>query len=217
MKNWLVKYLTVKELKKLVPKYVKGCLIDIGCGSKPYENIIKKYADRYIGTDHSHSISDKSKLDFLGTAYSIGIKSETFDTALSTAVLEHLEEPESALRECYRLLKSGGHAIYAVPFIWHIHEEPRDFYRYSKYGLQYLFQKTGFEIIELKSLSGFCVTFSQLLVYYLYIFHRGPVKLIPIIPLLGLFIQLLGLALDSLYKADRWTWAYLVVARKKGA
>jgi SAM-dependent methyltransferase len=83
-------------------------------------------------------------------------------------VLEHLEEPEAAIRECHRVLRPGGTAIYTVPFIWHLHEEPRDFFRYSKYGLRYLFEKVGFEIVELRALSGFWVTFGQLFVYNLY-------------------------------------------------
>jgi SAM-dependent methyltransferase len=128
--------------------------------------------------------------------------------------LEHLEEPETAVRECYRIIKNGGHAIYAVPFIWHLHEEPRDFFRYTKYGLKYLFHKAGFEIVELKALSGFFVTFSQLLVYFLYSVHRGPMKYIPVIPAAGFGIQLIGLVLEIIYKTERWTWAYLLVARK---
>jgi SAM-dependent methyltransferase len=89
------------------------------------------------------------------------------------------------LRECWRVLKAGGVALYAVPFIWHLHEEPHDFYRDSKYGLQYLFAKTGFEILELRPLSGFLVTFGQLFVYYLHRFNHGPLCWIPIIPALA--------------------------------
>ncbi len=213
-KNWLVKYITARELKKLIPLYVKGDLIDIGCGTKPYRNILKEHVTKHIGLDHPQTSQGRSEIDLMGTAYHTGIKSEKFDTAVITAVLEHLEEPESAIRECYRILKKGGHVICAVPFIWHLHEEPRDFFRYSKYGLRHLLRKAGFEIIEMIPLSGFCVTFSQSLVYFLYLFHRGPVKLIPVIPIIGILIQFLGLAFDSIYKAERWTWAYIAVAKK---
>ena len=36
-------------------------------------------------------------------------------------------------------IETGGIAIYSVPFIWHIHEAPRDFYRYSQYGSTVIF------------------------------------------------------------------------------
>lgn len=94
---------------------------------------------------------------FFGSAYEIPAEDDAFDSALCTAVLEHLEEPESAIRECHRVLKPGACAVYTVPFIWHLHEEPRDFFRYSRYGLEYLFKKVGFEIVELEALSGFWV------------------------------------------------------------
>lgn len=40
----------------------------------------------------------------------------------------------SAPCECHRVLKKGGPAIYQVPFIWHLHDEPRDFYCFSQYA-----------------------------------------------------------------------------------
>jgi hypothetical protein len=106
-------------------------------------------------------------------------------------------------------------AIYSVPFIWHLHEEPRDFYRFSKHGLKYLFEKVGFEIIELKALSGFWVTFGQMFVYYLYRFNRGPFRWFRVIEILGLLIQGFSYFLDKLDKTEQWTWMYMVVTRRK--
>lgn len=92
---------------------------------------------------------------------------ESVDTILCTSVLEHLELPWKAIKEMNRILKSNGCIVDTVPLFWHLYEEPRDFYRYTKYGLKYLFEKNGFEIVELKPLSDFWVTFGQELVYYL--------------------------------------------------
>jgi uncharacterized membrane protein len=101
-----------------------------------------------------------------------------------------------------------------VPFIWHLHEEARDFYRFSKYGLKYLFEKADFELIEIKALSGFWVTFGQLFVYNIYRFNRGPLRFIPIIPAIGLVIQGISYLLDKIDKTEQWTWMYMVAARK---
>ncbi len=114
-------------------------------------------------------------------------------------------------------IKNRGIAIYTVPLFWHLHEEPRDFYRYTKYGIKYLFEKNGFEIVKLKPLSGFWITFGQLFVYYIYRFRKGG-KLNPLwwlIPPIGLVLQGIVYILDYLDKAEQWTWMYLVVARKK--
>jgi SAM-dependent methyltransferase len=211
----LVKWIVQKHLVETTSKYFKGSLIDIGCGTKPYQELVAPYITEHIGVDHEKTLHDQSNIDLFGTAYEIPSEDNFFDSALCTAVLEHLEEPELALKECHRVLKPGGVAIYSVPFIWHLHEEPRDFYRFSKYGLKYLFEKTGFEIIEIKALSGFWVTFGQLFVYNLYRFNRSIVKWTHIIDIIGLLIQALAYALDRVDRTERWTWMYMVVAKKK--
>ena len=71
--------------------------------------------------------------------------------------------------------------------------------------------------VEVKALSGFWVTFGQLLVYNLYRGHRGPMRLFPVIPALGMIIQILALGLDSLDRSEEWTWAYLAVGKRGGS
>lgn len=214
IKNILINYIHDRHFKRCAQKHFSGRLIDIGCGTKPYKNLLPPYLTEHIGVDHKDTLHDKSNIDRFGTAYNIPAEDSEFDCALCTAVLEHLEEPEQALRECHRVLKQGGVAIYSVPFIWHLHEEPRDFYRFSKYGLKYLFEKAGFEIVEIRALSGFWVTFGQLFVYNIYRFNRWPLKYIPIIPAIGLVIQGISYLLDRLDTTEQWTWMYMVVARK---
>ena len=213
--NILVQLIVQRHLLETVSKYCKGSLIDIGCGTKPYKELLAPYITDHIGLDHTHTLHEQSNIDLFGTAYNIPVGDNSFESALCTAVLEHLEEPEQALKECHRVLKPGGIAIYSVPFIWHLHEEPRDFYRFSKYGLKYLFEKTGFEIIEIKALSGFWVTFGQLFVYNLYRFNRSIIKWLHIIDVIGLLIQACVYILDAIDKTEQWTWMYMVVAKKR--
>lgn len=214
LKNILINSIHDKQFLEYAKSHLSGNMLDIGCGPKPYKELLAPFIEKHIGVDHEATFHDKSNVDLFGTAYEILAENESFDSAICTAVLEHLEEPEQALRECHRVLKPGGTAIYSVPFIWHLHEEPRDFYRYTKYGLKYLFEKSGFEILELKPLSGFWVTFGQLFVYNIYRFHCGALRYIPIIPILGLAIQGISYVLDRTDKSEQWTWMYMVVARK---
>jgi ubiquinone/menaquinone biosynthesis C-methylase UbiE len=214
LKNLLVNRIHDRALQQSASVYLKDRLIDIGCGEKPYRKMLQPFITEHIGVDHPQTLHEKSRVDLFGTAYSIPVEDGSFDSALCTAVLEHLEEPELALRECYRVLKRGGCAVYSVPFIWHLHEEPRDFFRYSKYGLQYLFEKAGFEILEMKPLSGFWVTFGQLFVYYLYGLNRGPLRWFRLVDLAGLGVQAIAFGLSKLDRSEQWTWMYMVVARK---
>ena len=214
-KNILINYILDRELRGYASKYLNGRMIDIGCGVKPYKDLLAPYVTEHIGVDHENTLHDKSNIDLFGTAYEIPAESGSFNSAICTSVLEHLEEPELALHECHRVLNPGGIAIYSVPFIWHLHEEPRDFYRFTKYGLRYLFQKTGFEVLELKALSGFWVTFGQLFVYNIWRLNRGPLRWFGIVAAVGLTIQAIAYLLDKVDKTSQWTWMYMVVARKK--
>jgi SAM-dependent methyltransferase len=214
IRNLLIYHIMDREIEASARKYLKGRLIDIGCGTKPYRSMFAPYVAEHIGLDRDSPFNAQADVDLVGTAYDIPVEAESFDSAVSTATLEHLSEPEAALKECHRVLKAGGVAIYTVPLIWHLHAEPWDFYRFTKYGLKHLFEKAGFEVLEIKPLAGFWVTMAQLTVYYLFRFHRGPWRFLKVIPVLGLLIQLLGFCLDKLDRAEEWTWMYLLVARK---
>jgi SAM-dependent methyltransferase len=214
IRNILINRILDQELKRCASNFLSGRMLDIGCGTKPYQQLLAPFVTEHVGVDHAETLHQKSNVDLFGSAYEIPVGSESFDSAVCTAVLEHLEEPEKAVRECFRVLKPGGVALYSVPFIWHLHEEPRDFYRFSKYGLSYLFDKAGFEIVEIKALSGFWVTFGQLLVYNLYRFNRGVLRWLRVIDTLGLLIQAISYGLDRLDKTEEWTWMYMVVAKK---
>ena len=214
VKNRLIYEIHDRELKKAIISFARGRLIDIGCGTKPYSQMLRPHVSEHVGLEHRDSPHGLSSADLLGSAYSIPVEDNSFDTALCTAVLEHLEEPKDALMECFRVLRPGGVAIYTAPFIWHLHEEPRDFYRYSKYGLKYLFQESGFSSVKVKPLSGFWVTFGQLLVYNLYRLNRGLLQQTRFIDAIGLLLQKGAYYLNKIDKTEKWTWMYLVVAKK---
>lgn len=214
LKNLLISNIHDRELARCGAEYLRGRLIDIGCGTKPYAKMLAPFVSEHVGVDHEGTLHNKSNIDIFGTAYEIPVDDASFDSAVCTAVLEHLEEPELALKECFRVLKPGAYAVYSVPFIWHLHEEPRDFYRFSPFGLKYLFEKTGFEVVELKALAGFWITFGQMFIYYLYRFNRGPIKWLRIIEALSLLIQGIACVFDKIDRAGNWSWMHLVVVRK---
>ncbi len=206
----------IKHLRHALREHAHGKLIDIGCGTKPYEELYAPYVSYSLGLDHKESLHGLSRVDVAATAYAIPVEGASFDTALLTAVLEHLEEPQNALTEISRILKPGGTLILSVPLFWHLHEEPRDFYRYTQHGLSYLLTKAGFRILELIPLSGFWVTFGIELAYHLrkIASHFGR-PLIWVETIFGHCIQIVSLMLDRIHKDESFTWSYLVVAEKR--
>jgi SAM-dependent methyltransferase len=136
-----------RDLKYSIRKYAQGDVLDIGCGNKPYQYLFEGRIASYIGCDVVQS--DQSKVDFLCPATDIKTQDESFNTVFSTQVLEHVEEPQKLVKEAYRVLKHGGTLIISAPMYWEHHEEPYDFYRYTKYGFEFLLKNAGFEVIEI--------------------------------------------------------------------
>lgn len=204
-------------LLRAMDQYLHGRVLDIGCGLKTKRYLVSNRVAAYVGLDHEESLHGHSQVDLVGTAYCIPQADESFDGVVCTAVLEHLEEPRKALRESARVLKPGGHAVYTVPLFWHLHEEPRDFYRYTKHGLRHLFETSGYEIIEINPASGFWITFGSAWSYYLCGLRLGPLRVVARV--LTAVNNLVCAPLDRLDRrfnrqAELFTWMYLVVARK---
>jgi hypothetical protein len=51
-------------------------------------------------------------------------------------------------------LRPGGIVILTTPQMWHLHEEPFDFFRYTKYGLATLCAGAGLEVVETAAHGG---------------------------------------------------------------
>jgi SAM-dependent methyltransferase len=210
--NWLLYRIHDGVLVQYLERYASGTLVDIGCGDKPYGAVTKGLVTTHIGVDHPGTVHDCANIDIVASAYDTALLNGSADTVLCTAVLEHLERPQDAIREMHRILKPGGYVILSTPLFWHLHEEPRDFYRYTRHGLRYLFTKPGFEIVDIQPLSGFVVTFAQELCYFLQGFRRRPISWL----IVGsqFLIQQTAYHLRAWDRSYAFTWAYLVVARK---
>ncbi|MCA0131983.1 class I SAM-dependent methyltransferase [Winogradskyella alexanderae] len=151
--NDYLAYLTFsRDLQNAVNEYAKGELLDIGCGNKPYEEWFNGLTSNYMGCDVVQSSS--KKVDIICKANNIPLDDNSFDTIFSTQVIEHVEDIQGMLNEAYRLLRPEGIAIISGPMYWYLHEEPYDFYRFTKYGFKHIFNKSGFEILMIKENGG---------------------------------------------------------------
>lgn len=205
-----------RHIRRAARQHFSGRLLEIGCGTKAKAALIGDLVAEHVGLDHEDSFHGLSEVDLIGSADDIPSESESFDCVLSTSVLEHLEEPQAALREAFRVLRPGGVAIYTAPLYWHIHEPPRDFFRYTEFGLQHLFSESGFERIAVTPMSGFWTTFGAEFGYYIKRFGIGPGRLAVGAVIAGLNLLTKWLDRGPL-RDERFTWMYLVVAHKPEA
>ena len=91
--------------------------------------------------------------------------------------MEHLYEPQTMLNEAYRILKLNGNILLTVPFLWCIHEATHDYFRYTPYGLKYMFEKAGFKHIKVVPSAGFFSMWILKMNYFSARFIRGPIPL----------------------------------------
>ena len=68
-----------------------------------------------------------------------------YDVVILEQVLEHVERPWKAVENVYSLLKDGGTALVATPFLIKIHDAPIDCSRWSELGLKHLLAAAGFD------------------------------------------------------------------------
>jgi SAM-dependent methyltransferase len=210
--NWLVFKIELPTLYEAAERFAAGRLIDIGCATKPLQPLFNQFVTSHVGLDYPGSLHGRGEVDILGTADRIGLADHCAGTVLCTAVLEHLERPQQALNEMYRILKPGGHLIATVPLIWHVHEAPRDFFRYTEHGLDHLARTAGFEVVEIQALSGFVVTFAQEFCYFLQCLARR--NLGPLVSPIQFTLQWLAYRLRHLDQSRGFTYEYLLVAKK---
>jgi SAM-dependent methyltransferase len=126
--------------------YIRGRLLDVGCGRRPYEKTYFAGASEYVGADY---LTDRSRPDIVCSALDLKVPDHSFDTVVSTEVLEHVPDPLRALREMRRALKPEGHLVLSVPMWWPRHEVPYDYFRYPYDGLLHLLRESGFELVRL--------------------------------------------------------------------
>lgn len=144
----------LKEIIK-TKKFAKGVLLDVGCGLEPYREVYIDRIDKYIGIDWPSSLhNNKGIVNAFCDNQILPFKENSFDTVLCTEVLEHSSNPENVIKEINRVLKKDGYLILSTPFLYWIHEQPWDYYRFTRFGLEYLVKKANFKIEYIKPRGG---------------------------------------------------------------
>ncbi len=160
------KFYTRSVLMKIIPKYCKGRLIDVGAGRGKYRHMLDKYIEEYVAVDNLSSDyqfsgeKDRKGIGYIADVTKLPFADDEFDSALCTEVIEHVEDPFFAVREIQRVLKPGGYLILASGWLSSYHEEPKDYWRFSLDGYKILGARAGLEFINAEIQGGL---FSSLL------------------------------------------------------
>ncbi len=208
--NWLICRLMEDAIRKQAP-LARGQLLDVGCGHKPYEPHFKPYVDRYLGLEYPATRGARNG-DVHGSSMALPFATSTFDTVVSFQVLEHVPDPQQMVDECMRVLRPGGRLLLTANFLWGLHEEPHDYFRFSRYGFALLLERAGCEHIEIQAMAGSWVTTGQRVAYAI-ARHMSTWPSVLRVPVLFALQWCAG----HLDRVDRWdadAWNYLATATK---
>lgn len=138
-----------------VPKYVKGNLIDLGCGKVPLYETYKPYVRSVICVDRPNPESDNPYIDRAQDLNkTLDFADGAFDTIILSDVLEHMRNPGLLMDEMFRILSVKGHVLLNVPFLYWIHEGPYDYFRYTEFALKSMAESSGFTVVLLTPYGG---------------------------------------------------------------
>src|SRR3989338_10003496 len=139
----------------------QGLTVEIGGGIGP---ILESSQSNVFFMDRSAQAiaylqENEFRNAFVSDATDIGLKSQSCEVVICCEVLEHILEDRKAVREFNRILKPGGHLILTVPihtryyafddkYVSHVQ-------RYKVWSLIKLLRKNGFQIREIKKVTGY--------------------------------------------------------------
>lgn len=113
----------LRRWRKLLKYYHGGQLIDLGClDSLVLPLARKKYPfDLMVGIDRVSGALEEMQKRFPSIRfhcqdlYNLYVNQD-FDYAVMGEIIEHLEQPQDAIKEAFRILKSGGILALSTPF-----------------------------------------------------------------------------------------------------
>jgi SAM-dependent methyltransferase len=147
-KHWLIDRWFTEALDRSIP-FIQGVVLDVGCGRRPYEAAIMRSAAKYIGVDF-----DPAAADVVADVRALPFADRSVDTVTCFQVLDDVPEPSQLVAELARVLRPGGVLILSVNQSWREHNAPHDYFRFTRFGLTYLFQKAGLAVERIDPMGG---------------------------------------------------------------
>ncbi len=190
-------------------------VLDAGAGECRHSHLFGHA--RYASTDNALGDAarwDYSHLSFVSDLEHLPLPDEAADVVLNVNVLEHVADPVIVLSECRRVLRPGGRIFLVAPQSWLMHQAPQDYYRFTRYGLEHVLRKAGFEVVSIRPVGGAFWNLGSRSLYLLSHFEPYPLALL-LSPFFGLVIPLLCFYLDRLDRRREDTLGHTVVARRK--
>lgn len=145
----------------------RGRLLDVGCGDGSRLARLRRNGWDVHGLDVDpvsvRVARERYGLDVhLGPLETAPYTQDSFDTIISSHVIEHVHEPLVVLRQAYRLLQPGGQLVAVTPNVaslgharyvehWRGLEPPRHLHLFSPASLEALARAAGFAHVDVRT------------------------------------------------------------------
>lgn len=150
--QWLV-FRTDTDTRQWLGRQASGRVLDVGCADGAMRQHVSSTCE-YVGLDYPDTAIDwyGTRPQVFGDAGCLSFARDSFNTVLLLDVLEHLTDPAAAILEARRVLVPGGTLVVKVPLIYPLHDVPRDFRRWTPFGLRQDLERLGFTVDAIQSL-----------------------------------------------------------------
>ena len=112
---------------------VSGEVLVLGAGHLNYSTFFDGSKSKLYHAD-LHRYGDH--IDYVIDAHQLTQINKKFDFIFMMEVLEHVRDPDRVLSECFHSLRENGALVLSVPFLYQIHGDPNDYWRFTASGLE---------------------------------------------------------------------------------
>lgn len=184
-------------------------VVDVGGRLQPYRTLLGKRVESYVAVD----IQKTPLVSVMAHGEMLPLRTDSFDVAICTQVLQWVAEPRRMLGEIHRVLKAGGYLLLSASAAEPLTTE-LDYWRFTPASLSWLLR--DFSKVEIAPEGNSVVGFFRSTNLYLSMFAKFDalrtalsVSLIPA-------LNVCGLAADALSgsKNHQFSVNYSVFARK---
>ncbi|MGQ4648730.1 methyltransferase domain-containing protein [Lyngbya aestuarii] len=160
---------------QLLSSYAHGCVLDAGCGTGIHIGRLATVAgvQETVGVDLGTPGLNYGKEKFPqvtfieASLYQLPLPDDHFDLVYSLEVVEHLEKPNLAIKELYRVCKPGGFVLIQTPNypikrvydIWYwllgyrdsFSDDPTHVYFFNALKLKKMVVDSGLQVVHLSA------------------------------------------------------------------
>lgn len=107
------------RLNEVLTDFTGKTVLDVACGHEnPFFTDRLRLAKHVIGLDRDlHEIQKNRAIHegHVGDIHAMPLPGESVDVVVSVDTIEHSVDPDLFLKECHRVLRAGGEAVFATP------------------------------------------------------------------------------------------------------